>query len=49
MGGRLGNQNVTISNLKIIKIDIQENLLIVKGAVPGKPGNLLSVRTTNRR
>lgn len=49
MAGRLGNQQVTISNLKIIKIDTKENLLIVKGAVPGKPGNLLSIRTTTRR
>jgi large subunit ribosomal protein L3 len=49
MGGRLGDQQVTISNLKVLKIDIKENLLIVKGAVPGKPGNLLSVRTTTRK
>lgn len=49
MGGRMGHQQVTISNLKIIKIDTKENLLIVKGAVPGKPGNLLSLRSTTRR
>jgi large subunit ribosomal protein L3 len=49
MAGRLGGQQVTISNLKIIKIDQNENLLVVKGAVPGKPGNLLSIRTTRRR
>ncbi len=49
MGGRMGHKQVTISNLKIIKIDTKENLLIVKGAVPGKPGNLLSLRSTTRR
>jgi large subunit ribosomal protein L3 len=44
MAGRLGGDKVTIKNLKIIKIDSKENLLIVKGAVPGKPGNLLSIQ-----
>jgi large subunit ribosomal protein L3 len=48
MFGQLGNQQTTISNLKILKIDSKENLLIVKGAVPGKPGNLLSIKATNR-
>ena len=48
MYGQLGNQQTTISNLKILKIDSKENLLIVKGAVPGKPGNLLSIKATNR-
>lgn len=48
MAGRLGNQQVTISNLQILKIDKKENLLIVKGAVPGKPGNLLSIKKRNK-
>jgi large subunit ribosomal protein L3 len=48
MAGRLGGEQVTISNLQILKIDVKENLLIVKGAVPGKPGNLLSIRPTKR-
>ena len=43
MAGRLGGSKVTVKNLEIIKIDSKENLLIVKGAVPGKPGNLLSI------
>lgn len=49
MGGRLGGGQVTISKLKILKIDANENLLIVKGAVPGKPGNLLSIKPTKRK
>jgi large subunit ribosomal protein L3 len=48
MAGRLGGEQVPISNLQILKIDVKENLLIVKGAVPGKPGNLLSIRPTKR-
>jgi large subunit ribosomal protein L3 len=48
MAGRMGYQQTTISNLKILKINSDENLLIVKGSVPGKPGNLLSIKSTKR-
>lgn len=43
MSGQLGNKNVTISNLKIIQVNFEENLLVVKGSVPGKPGNIVSI------
>lgn len=49
MAGQLGYRNTTIAKLKILKIDTKENLLIVKGSVPGKPGNLLSIKPTNRK
>lgn len=48
MYGKLGDKQTTVSNLQILKIDTEENLLIVKGAVPGKPGNLLSIKPTKR-
>ena len=48
MAGRLGGIQTTISNLKIYKIDVTENLLIVQGSLPGKPGNLLSITSTKR-
>lgn len=35
MGGRMGGRNITIHNLKLLKIDIEKNLLIVKGSIPG--------------
>ncbi|HUX93385.1 MAG TPA: 50S ribosomal protein L3 [Ignavibacteriaceae bacterium] len=35
MAGRMGYENVTVSNLKIIKILLEQNLILVKGAVPG--------------
>jgi len=44
MAGRLGGIQVTTKNLEIMKMDSKENLLIVKGAVPGKPGNLLNIK-----
>jgi large subunit ribosomal protein L3 len=43
MAGQLGNKLITIKKLKIIQIDLSENILVVKGSVPGKPGNLLSI------
>ena len=46
MPGQLGAKQTTIAKLKILKIDSQENRIIVKGAVPGKPGNLLSIKPT---
>lgn len=44
MAGRLGNTQVTIRKLEIVKIDAERNLLLIKGAVPGKPGALLNIR-----
>jgi large subunit ribosomal protein L3 len=43
MAGQLGNKTTTIKNLKVIQINSQENILVIKGSVPGKPGNLLSI------
>jgi len=43
MSGQLGNKIATIRKLKIIQINSEENILVIKGSVPGKPGNLLSI------
>lgn len=43
MAGQLGNKKVTIKNLQIVSINSENDLLIVKGAVPGKPGNLVKI------
>ncbi|MGB0562987.1 MAG: 50S ribosomal protein L3 [Spirulinaceae cyanobacterium] len=43
MAGRYGNTKVKIRKLELVKIDVERNLLLIKGAVPGKPGNLLSI------
>jgi len=43
MAGQLGNKVTTIKNLKIIQLNSEENILVIKGSVPGKPGNLLSL------
>ena len=43
MAGQLGNKIITIKKLKVIQVNLEENILVIKGSVPGKPGNLLSV------
>ena len=47
MAGQLGNKLTTIKKLKIIQLSLEENILIIKGSVPGKPGNLLSITPSN--
>lgn len=44
MPGRMGYERITVKNLKIAKIDKENNLLIVKGAIPGHKGTLLEIR-----
>ena len=43
MAGQLGNKTTKIKKLKIIQVNKDANILIIKGSVPGKPGNLLTV------
>ena len=43
MAGQLGNKIITVKKLKVIQINSEENVLVIKGSVPGKPGNLLSI------
>ena len=43
MAGQLGNKITTVKKLKIIQTNSEENILVIKGSVPGKPGNLLSI------
>lgn len=43
MAGRLGGDRVTIRKLTVVRVDSERNLLLIKGAVPGKPGALLNI------
>ncbi|ELS00537.1 50S ribosomal protein L3, bacterial [Xenococcus sp. PCC 7305] len=47
MAGRYGGKQVTIRKLEVVQIDAERNLLLIKGAVPGKPGALLSITPAN--
>ena len=44
MAGQYGNEQVTIQNLNVVKIDAEKNLIAVKGAVPGAKGGIVFVR-----
>ena len=45
MAGRMGGDTVTVKNLKVLQVNAAENLLLVSGAVPGRPGTLVEVRS----
>lgn len=43
MAGRLGGKRVTVKKLTLVQVDVENNLLLIRGAVPGKPGSIVSV------
>ena len=49
MAGRMGNTKVTKQNLKIVKIDNSNNLLIVKGSIPGKKNSIVYLKDSIKR
>ena len=42
--GHMGVDKVTIQNLEVVKVDAENNLILVRGAVPGNKGGLVTVR-----
>ena len=44
MPGHMGNVNVTIQNLEIVRVDVDKNIILVKGAVPGPKGSILVIK-----
>jgi large subunit ribosomal protein L3 len=49
MAGQYGNTQVTVRNLDIVKIDADNHLILVRGAVPGPTGGLIYIRATNKK
>ncbi|MFA5620886.1 MAG: 50S ribosomal protein L3 [Weeksellaceae bacterium] len=47
MGGRMGGKTVTVQNLNVLKVDKEQNLLILKGAVPGAKNSYVIIRKWN--
>ena len=45
MAGRYGNERSTMRNLKLVRVDAENNLLLVRGAVPGPNGGYLMIKT----
>jgi large subunit ribosomal protein L3 len=48
MGGHMGDEQVTVRNLEVIDVDTEDNVLVVKGAVPGPNGGYVVVRRAKR-
>lgn len=48
MAGQFGNVKVTTRNVKVVKVDLANNVLIVKGAIPGPNGGFVVVKETNK-
>jgi large subunit ribosomal protein L3 len=46
MAGRMGGDRITVKNLTILQVNPAENLILVKGAIPGRPGTLVEVRSS---
>jgi large subunit ribosomal protein L3 len=45
MAGRMGSDRITISNLKVEAVIPEKNILLLRGAVPGKRGTVLEIKT----
>ena len=46
MPGRMGGKQITVQNLEVVKVDIENNLILVKGAVPGPKKALVTIKET---
>lgn len=44
MAGRMGNERVTIQNLEVVRVDSERNLLLIKGAIPGPKGGIVTIK-----
>ncbi|MEZ5467526.1 MAG: 50S ribosomal protein L3 [Lysobacterales bacterium] len=48
MAGHMGHVNETIQNLRVVRVDVERNLLLVRGAIPGAPGGDVVVRPASK-
>lgn len=49
MAGHMGNKRRTVQNQEVIRVDLERNILLVKGAVPGAPGTIVIVRPSVKK
>ena len=47
--GKTGNKKSTVQNLVVVKVDVEKNLILVKGAIPGPKGGLVTIREAVKR
>jgi large subunit ribosomal protein L3 len=48
MAGQYGNARITARNVKVVKVDAENNLLLIRGAIPGPNGGYVMIRETNK-
>ena len=48
MGGQMGSEQVTVRNLEVVSVDVDDNIIAVKGAIPGPNGGYVTVRRAKR-
>jgi large subunit ribosomal protein L3 len=46
MAGHMGNEQVTVQNLDVVKVDVEKNIIAVKGAVPGPKGGVVTIKNS---
>ena len=46
MAGHLGAERVTVQNLEVVKVDAENNMIAIRGAVPGPKGSLVFIKNT---
>lgn len=44
--GKMGHENVTVQNLTVVKVDVDNNLILIKGAIPGPKGGIVTIKET---
>ncbi len=49
MAGNMGNEKVTVTKLKVVRVDAEKNILLIKGAVPGPEGKLVTVKPSRTK
>ena len=49
MMGRMGNEKVTVQNLEVVKVDVDKNLILIKGAIPGPKKGLITIKATVKK
>ena len=47
MAGRMGNDRVTVTNLRVLQVDAESHTILISGAIPGRPGTLVEIRGSN--
>jgi large subunit ribosomal protein L3 len=49
MPGQMGNKKVTIQNLEVVRVDVENNVILVKGAVPGPKKSMIVLKETVKK